>query len=296
MKSTSQRPFVLLVAFVLMTSGASFVLAQKRADVVPPQPFEAGEELVYVGEFSRSLLRKVDVADFRFTASRELQLQSHDSMPGPRPDKRLYSLKFTGDVASKGFFSKLFNLRFRQRVESIVEPKSLTVQHTKRVDEQGKRERASEAVYDSVKGEVHWTERDPRNPSRPPRTASSSFTGQIHDILSAIYYLRTQPLEVGKQFELTISDSGRVFQVPVRVVEKKRMKTVLGRVDAVRVDPQLFGPKQMLASKGELSIWLTNDSRRIPVKARIKTEYGTFDITLRKVIQNPALAEYLTKQ
>jgi hypothetical protein len=152
------------------------------------------------------------------------------------------------------------------------------------VDEQGKRARTSESTY--TNGNVFWIERDPTNPSRTPRTASAPFSGQIQDVLSAIYFLRTQPLEVGKTLNVTISDSGRVYDVPVRVVEKKRVKTVLGRVEAVRVDPDLYGPNKMIATDGEFSIWFTNDTKKIPVSARIKTEYGTFDITLKKVIQN----------
>ena len=131
---------------------------------------------------------------------------------------------------------------------------------------------------------------DPSNPSSTPRTFSNSFSGQVQDVLSAIYYLRTQPLQVGKTFEVTIGNSGRVYQVPVRVVEKRRMKTVLGRVEAFRVDPDVFGNDKLIRGEGQFSIWLVNDLRRIPVKARIKTEYGTFHITLRKVIENPSLA------
>jgi hypothetical protein len=45
----------------------------------------------------------------------------------------------------------------------------------------------------------------------------------------------------------------------------------------------------MISEQGELSIWLTSDSRRIPVAARLKTEYGTFDITLRKLVGSGSL-------
>ena len=144
-----------------------------------------------------------------------------------------------------------------------------------------------------INGKVFWTERDPNNPSAPGRKRPLPFTGQVQDVLSAIYYLRTQPLEVGKTIEVTVSDSGRVYQVPVQVVEKKRMKTVLGRVETLRVDPEVFGPNRMIAGEGQFSIWFTNDNRRIPVSARIKMKYGTFDITLRKVIQNPTPRESL---
>jgi hypothetical protein len=298
MKYQTQR---VLAVFVLSfaTIGAGLVHAQRPADVsdgprtnvAPAHPFEPNEELVFVAEFSRALLKNVDVAEFRFTSRRDGPLPTPDNAAAGGAATASYSLKFTGEVSSKGFFAKLFNMRFREWMESIVEPSSFTVHKTRRIDEQGKRSRVSEAVY--VKGKVSWVERDPNNPSNSPRTADASFTGQVQDVLSAIYFLRTQPLVMGKTLELTISDSGRVYQVPVRVVERKRLKTVIGRVDALRVEPELFGPNAMMNRKGQLSIWYTNDSRRIPVKARIKTEYGTFDITLRKVVQNPTPRESL---
>lgn len=300
--STVGLIFASIALTIFATGGAATAAAQTRAvsgarsgvssranhpaETPRDLPFEPAEELVYVAEFSRALLKKVDVADFRFTASREPALQKvGDAGRGQDKNSAPYFLKFTGDVSSKGFFAKLFNLRFRQQVESIVNPASFTVTKTKRVDEQGKRARISESIY--LDGKVLWTERDPNNPARAPREASATFAGQVQDVLTAIYYLRTQPLAVGKTLELTVSDSGVVYQVPVRVVEQKLMKTALGRVETLRIDPEVFGPKRLLAGEGRFSIWLTNDSRRIPVSARIKLKYGTFDITLRRVVKNP---------
>jgi hypothetical protein len=109
--------------------------------------------------------------------------------------------------------------------------------------------------------------------------------------MSAIYFLRTQTLTPGKIFEIAISDSGKVYAVPVRVVEKKRFKTVLGKVQTVRVDPEIFGAGRPLAGSGSLSIWFTDDARRIPVRAHINNEIGTIDITLKKAttgkLENP---------
>ena len=259
-----------------------------KSSVARVHPFEPTEELVYVAEFSRALLKKVDVADFRFTASKQPSQPSLQKVSTGREQEKggdPYLLKFTGDVSSKGFFAKLFNLRFREQIESIVDPASFTVRKTKRLDEQGKRARVSETTYGD--GKVTWVERDPNDPSRPPREAVATFAGQVQDVLSAIYYVRTQPLEVGKSFEVTISDSGVVYQVPVQVIEKKRKKTVLGRVEAFRVEPEVFGSDRMISGEGQFTIWITNDNRRVPVSARIKMKYGTFDITLRKVIRNP---------
>lgn len=310
MNSQTQKrlagPAVWILAAMLTTiyPEGGLVLAQKTTgpgtaagSPVPSSParvhpFEPSEELIYVAEFSRALLKKVDIADFRFTASREPSLQKVNSGAFRQDTGGAgYSLKLTGDVSSKGFFSKLFNLRFREQIESIVEPSSFTVKKTKKVDQQGKRARISETIY--ANGKVLWTEHDPNNPADTGREATATFAGQVQDVLSAIYYLRTQPLAMGKPFEITVSDSGRVYQVPVRVVEKKLRKTVLGRVETLRVDPEVFGPGRMIPDEGQFSIWFTNDTRRIPVSARIKNRFGTFDITLRKVIQNSTRKESL---
>ena len=156
--------------------------------------------------------------------------------------------------------------------------------------------RTSEAVFDQARGKVSWTELDPNDPKRPPRVVNGEFTGSVHDILSAIYFMRTQPLQVGKNFELPMSDSGQVYRVPVRVLEKKRLRTVLGRVDAILVEADLFGTRGMLEGSGKFFMWFTDDARRVPVSVKIKSEFGTFDIKLKKFKHSPGAPQYLTQQ
>jgi hypothetical protein len=258
----------------------SYSVAQRATPHAPAHRFERGEELHFEAEFSRALLRKLDVADLKFRATRTpLDTANGESKP--------YALTFSADVSSKGFFARLFNLKFRERVESTVEPITFTVQKTKILDEQGKRVRTTESTFDASKGRMIWTSRDPNNPSAEPRHAITEFSGQLQDVLSAIYFIRTQPLEVGKTFEVFIGDGGKVYTIPVKVVEKKKMKTILGGVDVLRVNPELFGPGRLIDNeKGEFTIWITDDAQHIPVGGRVKTDYGTFDIKLKSVV-NP---------
>ncbi|HET9528562.1 MAG TPA: DUF3108 domain-containing protein [Pyrinomonadaceae bacterium] len=251
-------------------------LAQKASSPTKARPFEPLEELHFEAEFSRALLRKLDVADLKFHASRS---ETSDDQ---------YALTFKAEVTSKGFFARLFNLKFRERVESIVEPLTFTVKKTTILDEQGKRVRATESTFDRSKGQMTWTLRDPNNPNSEPRHAITEFSGQLQDVLSAIYFIRTQPLEIGKSFDIFIGDGGRVYKIPVKVLERKRMKTVLGRVNVLRVNAELFGPERLIDNeKGEFSIWVTDDARHLPVGGRVKTDYGTFDIKLKRVITSP---------
>jgi len=237
-------------------------------------PFSSGEELIYQAEFNKGLLRGVDVAEFRFKAATE-------PVPARGLSEDPVMLRLVGDVVSKGLFPRIAGFRFHEHVESMVDPGPFTVLRTSKLEEQGKRVRSSEAVFDHEARKVTWTERDP-NQTQPPRTSAVEFSEPIQDILTVIYFLRTQKLEVGKSFDVPITDSGRVFRFSVAVVERKQINTVLGRVSAVRIDPALFG-EDGLARRGSLSIWITDDSRRLPVKAQLKVDLGTFDIKLKRV-------------
>ena len=242
------------------------------------RPFEPVEELQYEAEFNRSLIRGLNIADFKFRSARTPNVEN-----GNEP----VSLVFRADVASKGFFTHLFNLKFHEQVESTVDAETLTLQRTTIRDEQGKRVRETETTYDRAKGKMAWTRRDPNNPTAEPNKALVDFSGQLQDILSAIYFIRTQPLHLGKSFEIFIGDGGKVYRVPVRVLEKKKLKTVLGKVNAFRVEPDLFGPDSLIDhEKGQFILWITDDGRHIPVTARIKTDYGTFDIKLKRAVYN----------
>src|SRR6185369_9056419 len=269
----------LVAALSLGAVNIQFVNGQRLQAHAGTRRFELGEELHFEAEFSRALLRKIDVADLKFRATRTPLNDASDSKT-----PKLYALTLNADVSSKGFFARLFNLKFRERVESTVEPATFTVQKTTILDEQGKRVRTTETTFDRSKGVMTWTSRDPNNPGAEPRHAVADFTGQLQDVLSAIYFIRTQPLEVGKSFDVFIGDGGRVYTIPVHVVEKKRMKTILGRVEVLHVRPELFGTDRLIDDeKGEFSMWITDDQRHIPVGGRIKTDYGTFDIKLKRI-------------
>jgi hypothetical protein len=259
-------------------------------------PFVPSEQLVYEGEFSKLLLRGINIAELRFKAYRpaaaagaqasgDAQQASADGQATASPP-----LMLSTDVESKGWFHKLFGINFRYHVESQVEPNAFYALRTNKVDEQGKRVRTSEAVFDQDAKRVEYTERDPNDAHQAPRVITAALEGPTQDIVSAIYFLRTQPLTPGQTFQIAVSDSGRVFQVPAVVVaEKKPMKSVLGKVAVVRVDVELFGKGRPIEQgKGKMAIWVTSDDRHVPLKARLSTDMGQLDITLKSIQRDAA--------
>ncbi|HEX8458412.1 MAG TPA: DUF3108 domain-containing protein [Pyrinomonadaceae bacterium] len=250
-----------------------------RAGVPKPLPFEPEEELVYEGEFSKLLLRGINIAEFKFRVERGTAEAS--ARPGASPAPA--NLVFKGDVTAHGWFRKLFGIDFHYNTETVVASDSLLILSNSVRDEQGKRLRTSQSIFDRTQNLLTWTQRNPNDPQAEPRVVRAPLQNAAHDLISAIYFLRTQPLEPGRTFELNISDSGAVYRIPVRVGARKRMKTIVGRVQTVRVDVDIFGAERLVDRKGEMTLWITDDASRLPVRARVNTDIGTLDITLKKI-------------
>ncbi|MCA1613518.1 MAG: DUF3108 domain-containing protein [Acidobacteria bacterium] len=245
-----------LLCAALLAPTSSATTHYNNSDAPPPEvalPFAAGEELVYQADFSRLLLRGIEIAEMRFSFVRvvpDARAAAADGQTTPAAA----ALVYTGDVNAKGWFRKLFGIDFHYRHESYVDPASLRILRTTKLDEQGKRVRLSESVFDRATNLQTWTERNPNDAQAQPRVVRNVLDGAAHDFISAIYFLRTQQLKPGQTLELVVGDSGETFRVPVRVWERKTLKTVVGKVPALRVEVGLFGAGRLVNDRtGEMS-------------------------------------------
>lgn len=288
-----RRTFLLnlLAALALLLMPTLALASDEEADrgrKSSPMPFDPAEQLVYEGNFSRLFLRGIKIAEFNFSAARAA---ATEKTVGKGAVASAPQLLLVGDVKTEGWFHKLFKLDFHFRVESLVERDTFSVLKTTKLDKQGKRARRSVAVFDRTGKQITWTEVDPNDELRPPRIVQSPLDGHVHDIVSAIYFLRTQQLTPGKKFELWLSDSGYVYIVNAEVfAEPKQIKTAVGKVSVVRLDVDLFGEGRPLEGDGKMSIWMTTDARHLPVRARMSSDLGQLDIKLKKYSNGPTPA------
>lgn len=99
------------------------------------------------------------------------------------------------------------------------------------------------------------------------------------DTLSSFYFVRTLKPEVGKSIYLTILDNMKVWKVEVQVLRKEKIKTKLGNFDTIVIKP-LMQSEGIMDRKGDMFIWLTDDSRLLPVKMKTKVKVGSITATL----------------
>lgn len=99
------------------------------------------------------------------------------------------------------------------------------------------------------------------------------------DPLSSFYYIRTLKVEVGKPAYVNIFDNKKMWDVEVQILRKERITTPLGTFDTIVIKP-LMQSEGIFSRKGDMHIWLTDDSRRIPVRMQTKVGLGSVIATL----------------
>lgn len=272
MRSIFFRSGTLFVGILLFIS---FVSGQSNGPTVPATaaakaalPFAVGETLSYEGKLSK-IISGISVADL------DLRVKGIDGSS---------DLLIEAEARSKGTLLKLFRFTFLQQISSTVNSGDFFAIRTVKHDVQKERVRDSEAAFDYGERRVTYTEVNPKEPMRPPRTIASELSGETHDIISAIYQLRMVPLKVGDSFEMAVSDSGLVYNIPVKVAARERQKTSIGRVWCFRIEPAIFGPGRFIEQEGSMTIWITDDARRLPVRSVVKTSFGKLDIRIRSAV------------
>jgi Protein of unknown function (DUF3108) len=138
---------------------------------------------------------------------------------------------------------------------------------------EGKHRRDKEVIFDHEKNKAFY--RDYLNNEKKDFNMPVS----VFDPISSFYYLRTLKLDVGKSAYVTIFDSKKVWDVEVQVLRRERVSLPIGTFNTIVVKP-LMKSEGIFYRKGEIFIWLTDDSKHIPVKVETKVLVGYISATM----------------
>jgi len=100
----------------------------------------------------------------------------------------------------------------------------------------------------------------------------------IQDEVSAVFYVRTLDLKVGRPVYVDIFARGKNWQVKCEVPGTETLDVPAGKFETIIVEPELRFDGVM--KKGKVRVWFTNDERRIPVQVRSKIAIGSILIRL----------------
>ena len=98
------------------------------------------------------------------------------------------------------------------------------------------------------------------------------------DPLSAYYFLRSCELAPGVVIQRPVTDGKRVVVGRARVVRRESVATPAGRFDTVLVEPDIKDVRGVFekTTGATMRLWLTDDDRRLLVRAASRVVVGSF--------------------
>lgn len=234
-------------------------------------PFIPGETLTYNVTWSVFPAGKVTATLSRFNGDLE----------GP--------YVITTTARSQGLASLLYKVQDEFR--SVFNPETLcSIQISKQINEGG-RHRSTTITFDSHRRVAVLEERDLGGDNKPPKYVEHEIPPCVQDIVTAFYYVRSQPLQVGGTIKLAMNDGSKTTMVVVPVTTKKKLQTPVGEHEALRAEPTVFG-NLYEKRKGKLIVWFSDDEHHYPLRIKAELKFGTITGTLVSI--SPAPPGYST--
>ena len=231
-----------------------------------PLPFSTGETLTYSVNWS------VFPAG-QLTATLSRDKHSH-------PD----AFVITTTARSQGFVSLLYKVKDEFR--SVFNPETLcSIQISKQINE-GHNHKLTKITFDRQRGLAILDEHATDGGNEPPKHDEHSIPPCVQDIITAFYYVRSQPLRVGQNVKLAVNDGSKTTMVVAAVTGRETIQTPLGTHEALRVVPSVFG-NLYKKKKGKLVIWFSADKHHYPLRIRAALALGAITGTLVSVSPTP---------
>jgi hypothetical protein len=250
------------MALCFLTLGLMLVPRVFSADVrtiavIPHhiQAFKPGETLTYEISWSNIV-----------TAGTAVMEVKEEKLPNGR-----MVFRFIATSRAVGVVDRVYPVN--DRVQSIFDPQIMQSLSFNLSESHGKRKRRRGLVFDHAGRTVVSTLNND-----PPQTLT--IPDPVQDALSSLFYLRTmEDFTNGKIHVIAVHDSGKNWSVEIFTLGREKVTTPAGEFNTIKVKtfPKYEG---VFMNKGEIFIWLTDDSRKIPVLMKSTISIGSIMTTL----------------
>ncbi len=252
-----QISIVLCSLTLTLASGA--LSAENRPVIAPQiQAFKPGEKLTYEISWSNVVAAGTVIMEVK----------------GERLPDGKEVLRFVVTSRSAGVVDKFYPVN--DTIQSVFDPQIMQSLSYSLKESHGKRKKHRELVFDHARRTVVSKQNDD-----PPETVS--IPDPVQDALSLIYYLRTvEGFTVGKVITVNVFDNGKNWSDEIHILGKENLKTPAGEFSTIKISslPKYEGN---FLNKGEVFIWFTDDSRRIPVLMKSTLSVGAFMSSLTDI-------------
>lgn len=102
---------------------------------------------------------------------------------------------------------------------------------------------------------------------------------EAHDILSAIFHLRSLPMKVGDEMQVPIFTGHHHWMLTAKVEKRERVSTDHASMPALVLSCRTHFKGKFKSSK-ELRVWISDDALRVPVRIDAEFALGTMRATM----------------
>lgn len=151
----------------------------------------------------------------------------------------------------------------------------------------GKKARSERTVFDHQKGLARMTKQTTEETDYRVKKLPAS-TDEVRDILTAIVFLRQNATTISKPITTTIYSDGKEYPVIFKPGEQKAF-VVEGKSQAARAFHIVDAPGGKKWSGG-VTVWLTSDDRRVPVRIEIQQSMASLQLDLQRIASSTLMA------
>lgn len=180
--------------------------------------------------------------------------------------------KITSTTKSNRFISMFYPVN--DVVESYVDIKSFFPHRYRSVQKEGNYRSNKEIIFDREKNTATFIDHKSGG-----KTRKSDIVPGAQDPLSVVYFFRNLPFEVGKDVNVEVHDGNKNWTLVVKVLKKEKKTTPAGTFDTIKVKA-LMRYEGLFVNTGDVFVWFTDDSLRIPVLMESKIKIGHVTATL----------------
>jgi len=128
----------------------------------------------------------------------------------------------------------------------------------------------------------YWQKRITKEKGEQSKKIEWTILPYSQNVISAVYYLRTFKLAVGKKIAFRVADEGKNIVFKGDVLRKEKLKTDAGTFETFVVKPEIT-VDGVFKPVGDILIWVTDDDRRFVVRLESKIKIGTVVAKLKSL-------------
>ena len=176
-------------------------------------------------------------------------------------------------IIGKGKSTGLISLFFKVKdnYQTFIDKSTLRPYRFIRKINEGGYTKDKEVFFDYETNEA--TVKDYKHNTEKKHTINSD----IQDILSSLYYLRNQNLnnlEIGEEIELKMFFDEEITNFKLHFLGRETIRTKFGKIKTLKFRP-LVQAGRVFKEQESLSIWITDDENKIPIRIKASLAVGS---------------------